>query len=402
MGNRLTARAVMKFTQEIGRGGEGVVYETDRRDGQVCKVLDQSRRPRSTIEKLKLMIERQVEHPAICWPTELVEIGGETVGYLMPRASGKELQRTIFIRPLFEKVHSDWTRIHLVHLTRAILKAVQHLHAKGVLLGDVSAQNVMVQDEFNIFLVDCDSFQIGPFACGVGTPPYLAPELYGTDLKLNLRTIEHELFAVATLVFMIFHPGKAPYSHRGGGDPAKNVLERHFPYPLGEHSQGRAPAGQWRYCWSHLPYFMKETFHAAFGRDALPSRRPTIDQWIKHMDRYEVHLTKGHVSDEIFPEDFKQLSEEQRTRHGVSVKARPATVQREARALGYISSIPIGGDFGFIESDSDGEELFFHQNSVVGRDFRHLQPGDRVQYTPGRNPRDGRPVATYVLSVAKP
>ena len=72
MGNRLTARAVMKFTQEIGRGGEGVVYETDRRDGQVCKVLDQSRRPRSTIEKLKLMIERQVEHPAICWPTELV------------------------------------------------------------------------------------------------------------------------------------------------------------------------------------------------------------------------------------------------------------------------------------------------------------------------------------------
>lgn len=384
----------MKFTQVLGQGGEGVVYETDRRDGQVCKVLHPLRRQRSTIEKLKLMMELQVEHPAICWPTELVGIGGETVGYVMPRASGKELQRAIFIRPLFEKRHSGWTRIHLVHLTRTILEAVQYLHAKGVLLGDVSAQNIMMQDERSVFLVDCDSFQIGMFPCGVGTPPYLAPELYGIDLKSNPRTIEHELFAVATLVFMIFHPGKAPYSHRGGGDPAKNVLQQHFPYRLGEHSQGKTPAGQWRYCWSHLPYFMKEAFHAAFGRDAGPPTRPQVDQWLECMDRYEVHLEKGHVSSEIFPEDFKQLSEEQLR---LAVQHRSATAQREDRAQGYISSIPIGSDFGFIEADSDGETLFFHQNWVVGRDFRDLQPGDRVQYTPGRNPRDGRPVANRVL-----
>ena len=385
----------MKFTQEIGRGGEGVVYETDRRDRQVCKVLGQSRRSKSTIEKLKLMVERQVEHPAICWPTELVERGGETIGYLMPRASGKDLQRTIFIRPLFEKTCSDWTRIHLVHLTRTILKAVQHLHEKAVLLGDLNAQNIMVQDELSVFLVDCDSFQIGRFPCGVGTPPYLAPELYGIDLKSNLRTIEHDLFAVATLVFMIFLPGKAPYSHRGGGDPAKNVLERHFPYPLGEHSQGKTPAGQWRYCWSHLPYFMKEAFHDAFGRDARPSSRPRIDQWLKHMDRYEVHLKKGHVSDEIFPEDFKQLSEEQRTRYGVAVKVRSPTVEREEPALGCISSMPFGRDFGFIKSYSEREERFFHQDSVVSGDFRHLRQGDRVLYIPGRS-QDGRPVALYV------
>lgn len=107
----------MKFTKEIGRGGEGVVYETDRRDGQVCKVLHQSRRSKSTIEKLKLMIELQVEHPAICWPIELVEGGGETIGYLMPRASGKELQRTIFIRPLFETAVAAQTTIDVLRTT---------------------------------------------------------------------------------------------------------------------------------------------------------------------------------------------------------------------------------------------------------------------------------------------
>ena len=53
--------------------------------------------------------------------------------------------------------------------------------------------------------------------------------------------------------------------------------------------------------------------------------------------------------------------------------------QREDRAQGYISSIPIDSDFGFIEADSDGETLFFHQNWVVGRDFRDLQPGERCE-----------------------
>ena len=67
------------------------------------------------------------------------------------------------------------------------------------------------------------------------------------------------------------------------------------------------------------------------------------------------------------------------------------------RELGYIANMPFGREFGFIEADAGGERLFFHQTWVEGCSFSELQPGDRVQFTPDSNPRDGRPVAMRVV-----
>lgn len=66
------------------------------------------------------------------------------------------------------------------------------------------------------------------------------------------------------------------------------------------------------------------------------------------------------------------------------------------RAFGHIANLPYGREFGFIEADSGGERLFFHQTWVEGCSFSDLQPGDRVEFTPDSNPRDGRPVAMHV------
>lgn len=66
------------------------------------------------------------------------------------------------------------------------------------------------------------------------------------------------------------------------------------------------------------------------------------------------------------------------------------------RAQGWVANIPYGRDFGFIEPADGGERLFFHQTWVVGSAFSELQQGDRVEYTPESNPRDGRPVARRV------
>ena len=67
------------------------------------------------------------------------------------------------------------------------------------------------------------------------------------------------------------------------------------------------------------------------------------------------------------------------------------------RAQGWVANIPYGRDFGFIEPADGGERLFFHQTWVVGCAFSELQQGDRVEYTPESNPRDGRPVARRVM-----
>jgi Probable zinc-ribbon domain len=111
---------------------------------------------------------------------------------------------------------------------------------------------------------------------------------------------------------MFLMPGKPPYSHAGGTDPAQNVRKRHFPYNLGEKRGVDVPAGPWRFIWSHFPYRVKQKFQAVFaGQD-----RPDIAEWLKILDCYRYDLDAGHVSAEIFPTSFKQLTEEQTAAKG--------------------------------------------------------------------------------------
>ncbi|RML94152.1 hypothetical protein APX70_07765, partial [Pseudomonas syringae pv. maculicola] len=66
------------------------------------------------------------------------------------------------------------------------------------------AQNLLVtQDSTKLWMVDTDSFQIEGFPCPVGTVNFTAPEIQGVNYGTFMRTKEHELFAVATMLFMI-------------------------------------------------------------------------------------------------------------------------------------------------------------------------------------------------------
>ena len=91
-------------------------------------------------------------------------------------------------------------------------------------------------------------------------------------------------------------------------------------------------------------------------------------------------------------ENARTWQPRQQPRFGV-----PEPTDPSIRELGYIANMPIGREFGFIEADAGGERLFFHQSWVEGSAFQDLQPGDRVQFTPDANPRDGRPVAMRVV-----
>ncbi len=294
------------LVKQIGSGGEGLVFLTDR--DLVCKIYTDRRLTIGTRDKIKLMLQKPVQYPGICWPRSSARNQkGEFVGYLMDRAEGKELQRCVFIKPLLQERFPAWTRLNLTKLAICILKRVLYLHEGNILLGDINPMNILVVDDETLFFVDTDSYQIEDFACPVGTPTFLARDLFGKDLSSVLRTFDHEHFAVATLLFMILMPGKPPYSHAGGGDPAQNVRARHFPYPLGEKKGEGVPAGPWRFMWSHLPFYLKEKFHEVFSKGALP----TTEDWLKLMGRYFNDLSEGYVSSEIYPTGFKQLSREQ-------------------------------------------------------------------------------------------
>jgi len=47
--------------------------------------------------------------------------------------------------------------------------------------------------------------------------------------------------------------------------------------------------------------------------------------------------------------------------------------------IGTVARLDPSGEFGFIET-SDGQEVYFHRNSVVGEGYSHLRVGSRVTF----------------------
>lgn len=282
----------VRLVKKVGSGGEGTVYETDQ-DGVLCKIYHDDRLTKGTQRKIEIMVTRCVSHPAICWPTEAVrDSQGVFRGFLMPRASGEPLGHGLFIPTVWLARHPTWTRKESVHIAIRILEGIDCLHRMKILLGDINPMNILVKDANTVFFVDCDSFQVEGFPCPVGSINFVAPEIQGQDFTRFLRTPEHELFAVATITFMMLMPGKPPYSHQGGADGAANIKKMHFPYPLGEKASAGAPEGAWRFCWSHLPRPIKESFHQTFHTDFQGQPRVTISTWLRLLRDYEGLLNK--------------------------------------------------------------------------------------------------------------
>lgn len=101
-----------------------------------------------------------------------------------------------------------------------------------------------------------------------------------------MRTKGNEYFAVATLLFMIMLPGKPPYSLQGGENQIDNIINGDFAYASGSRSTGKAPDGVWRFCWSHLPRYLKDDFYETFrkgGKHNTETTRYSTNEWLKSL-----------------------------------------------------------------------------------------------------------------------
>ncbi len=299
--------------KEIARGGEGVIYQTDT--PYVAKIYKEELLTRRRIEKIKLILSKKLKYNGICFPEDaLYNQYGDFVGYLMPRAPGKEIQKCLFLKPLLEKNFPKWKKIDLVNLSLTILDKIKYLHDHGIIMGDINPLNILVASPTEVYFIDTDSYQIDDFPCPVGTINYTAPEIQRKHFGDFLRTIGNENFAVATLLFMLMLPGKPPYSQQGGEDQITNIINMDFSYPLGESKNGKTPEGPWRYIWSHLLYKVKEAFYETFKKGEKYSTEKTrlsVYDWIRLFEGYKYAIESGNMGNNdpmsltLFPTRFK-------------------------------------------------------------------------------------------------
>lgn len=295
----------------IASGGEGDIYSLDK--AMVAKIYHADKLTKGQKEKLELMVSIPTPCEGVCWPRELLyNQQDQLVGYRMDRASGKELQHCVFNRAALERIFPEWEKKDTVQLCVTLLEKICALHDRGILLGDINPHNIMVVSPKEVWFVDSDSYQIGGFPCPVGTVRFTAPEIQKKHFADFLRSRGNENFGVATLLFMIMLPGKAPYAQRGGEDMGEAIRGMQFPYPLGEHRSENIPEGDWRYLWSHMPHFIKEAFYETFQKDGSYSQENTrlsAAQWLRNFRHYLELLENGILQDpesrKIFPTRHK-------------------------------------------------------------------------------------------------
>ena len=303
-GSELTAEGrkdIIKITlTKAGpSGGEGTIFFTNT-PKIVAKIYKPGKLDQAKFEKLHLMMSKNLQYPGICLPKALLYNNKhEFVGYTMEQAEGKELQKCIFIPQLLAKNFPDWTKLETVTLCITILKKIKYLHDRNVILGDINPLNILVKSPTEVYFVDTDSYQIEGYPCPVGTVNFTAPEIQRKKYCEFLRTMGNERFAVATLLFMIMLPGKPPYSLQGGENQIDNIINADFAYPSGKRSNGKAPEGMWRFCWSHLPRFLKDDFYETFhksGKYHDENARFSTDEWLAKFKRYLSQIKNGSIT----------------------------------------------------------------------------------------------------------
>lgn len=299
----------IRLTRKLAQGGEGSVFATDVK-GCVAKIFQRDKLTEDRYAKLCAMLSKPIRANGICFPVGLIyNSAGEWVGYLMPEAKGVELGRSVFVPQLLMQKFPDWTRMDTIEMCLTILQKIKYLNDRRVIIGDINPANILVVSPKEVYFVDCDSYQVDGYSCPVGTAHYTPPEVAGRDFKTFLRTQEMENFAIATLLFMIMLPGKAPYSAVGGASPAQNIKAGNFPY---EGDGDALPPGKWGFIWSHMAFRARRAFFESFKKGEphfAPGKRYSADDWIGHFKAYlsssKHMLGNDPMAMDIFPTRVK-------------------------------------------------------------------------------------------------
>jgi len=309
----------IEIGRELGKGGEGSVYEVPANHHWVSKLYNAHHQPDASKQaKLRFMANTADKEllSYAAWPQETLHKtpNGPIVGFLMPKVSGR-----VPIHMLYSPAHrrQDYPQAawdFLLFAARNTAAAFAAIHNRGHVLGDVNQGNVLVGADSKVVLIDTDSFQINAngttHLCKVGVTHFTPPELQGVaSFDRMPRTSKHDNFGLALLIFHLLFGGRHPYSGVPLRADAGEALEK----DIQAFRYAYAPDGQRRgfnpppksIPISILPDPIQAMFTLAFTENGV-NGRPTAQQWVTALDGLRgqlkgctmtpMHVYPGHLN----------------------------------------------------------------------------------------------------------
>lgn len=296
------------LARELGRGGEGTVFDLANDPKLVAKLYHKGVSPQ---QAAKLDVMCRHASPELtkfaAWPVGTLKESptGRTIGFLQPRVTGREIHDLYGFKSR-EQLFANANWKFLIHTAMNLAAAVESIHSHGHVVGDVNSKNVWVTPHATISLVDCDSFQIidgaNKYLCEVGVEMYTPPELQGTPFRGVIRSPNHDCFGLSVLIFQLLFVGRHPFIGvpLGRDDiPVEKAISE-FKFAFSRHAQGYGvqppPFTPALDC---LPTSISNMFERAFDRSGVGSGRPTAAQWREALATFEQQLKtcsadKGH------------------------------------------------------------------------------------------------------------
>ena len=302
----------IRIGKELGHGGEASVFAIEGNDSIVAKIYNDSHpidaQKLEKLEKMCALFNGDISE-YYAWPQKIIYSNNRAVGFLMenintPNKSSKYLKFIKYYqwkdrRKLFPNAEYKF----VVHSALNLARAVETLHEKDIVIGDINESNVFVNNiDTTIKLIDCDSYQIEDFLCDVGTLNYTAPEL---PIKLRgvRRTKNNDYFALAVMIFQIL-VGKHPYEgiNTHLNDIRLSITEGLYCYGKDADSKNICPPYPFSETYNALSEKIKNLFEQAF----TSTNRPTAKDWIDALSKYESELIPcSHDSHHFYHQSSK-------------------------------------------------------------------------------------------------
>jgi serine/threonine protein kinase len=218
-----TSGKSITLEKQLGSGGEGEVW-TVQGSLEVAKIYHPRIIKPEHERKLKAMIanppvdEMRVKgHVSIAWPTDVLYLGGKFAGFLMPMLERSPTIFTVYnpVKRKNECPGFNWK--YLIHTALNLSKAIEAIHYKKYVIGDLNESNVLVKSSALVSLIDTDSFQVRDkkgqvYHCAVGKEDFTPPELFGAPLDKVDRLPEHDYFGLGVLIFRLLMEGYYPFT----------------------------------------------------------------------------------------------------------------------------------------------------------------------------------------------
>lgn len=236
MRSYLTGKQVMLYDR-LAESGEGVIYKAG--DGVLVKIYHDAG-DSQRFAKLKSMLDRPpadptlktYQHLSIAWPQDIIlHEDGRCAGFTMPYVQNASDLTHVYNPSYRLRFAPRFNWFYLHHAARNYASAVDALHRRGYVIGDIKPQNVLVSSNALITIVDADSFQVRDaetghiYRCPVGSEGFTAPELLdrlqGQSFATLNRRKRHDRFGMAIIIYLLLF-GRHPFSEgrfRGKGDP---------------------------------------------------------------------------------------------------------------------------------------------------------------------------------------